>query len=93
MTKEELKELWQARPEYLNEDQEGHEDFNKGWNACMEEWGKIILDAPTTDAEHRHWIDINGDGSLWKCSVCGETQCCNSNYCGDCGAKMDEVEG
>jgi hypothetical protein len=41
---------------------------------------------------HGHWIDINGDGSLWRCSVCGELQCCESNYCGDCGAKMDEVE-
>lgn len=39
---------------------------------------------------HGHWIDVNGDGSLWRCSVCGETQCCNSNYCGDCGAKMDK---
>jgi hypothetical protein len=38
---------------------------------------------------HGHWIDVNGDGSLWRCSVCGETQCCASNYCGDCGAKMD----
>lgn len=59
MTREELKELWQARPEYLNEDQEGHEDFNKGWNACMKEWSKIILDAPTTDTEsvrHGKWI-------------------------------------
>lgn len=49
---------------------------------------------PTVDAvpvRHGHWIDVNGDGSLWRCSVCGETQCCESNYCGDCGAKMDEV--
>lgn len=38
---------------------------------------------------HGHWIDVNGDGSLWRCSVCGELQCCKSNYCGDCGAKMD----
>lgn len=40
---------------------------------------------------HGHWEDIDGDGSIWRCSVCGEVQCCNSNYCGDCGAKMDEV--
>ncbi len=50
---------------------------------------------PSVDAEpirHGHWIDVNGDGSLWRCSVCGETQCCNSNYCGDCGAKMSKVK-
>lgn len=51
-----------------------------------------IESAPTIDAElvkHGYWIDVNGDGSLWRCSVCGETQCCDSNYCGECGAKMD----
>ena len=52
----------------------------------------VIDQQLTVDAvpvKHGHWIDVNGDGSLWRCSVCGETQCCNSNYCGDCGAKMD----
>lgn len=39
--------------------------------------------------KHGHWVDVNGDGSLWRCSECGETQCCDSNYCGECGAKMD----
>ena len=55
----------------------------------------LLDSAPTVDAEpirHGYWIDVNGDGSLWRCSVCGETQCCNSNYCGDCGAKMGEVK-
>lgn len=42
--------------------------------------------------KHGYWIDVNYDGSLWKCSVCEETQCCKSNYCGDCGAKMGEVQ-
>ena len=54
---------------------------------------KELRYVPTVDAEsvrHGHWIDVNGDGSLWRCSVCGETQCCASNYCGDCGAKMGE---
>lgn len=34
------------------------------------------------------WIDVNGDGSLWKCDNCGEKSCCKGNYCPDCGAKM-----
>ena len=34
------------------------------------------------------WIDVNGDGSLWKCNNCGEKSCCKGNYCPDCGAKM-----
>ena len=52
----------------------------------------VIDQQLTVDAvpvKHGHWIDVNGDGSLWRCSVCGETQCCDSNYCGECGAKMD----
>ena len=56
---------------------------------------RLKLEEEFNDAEpirHGHWVDVNGDGSLWRCSVCGETQCCDSNYCGDCGAKMDEVK-
>ena len=37
------------------------------------------------------WIDVNGDGSLWKCSNCGETSCCRGKYCSDCGADMREA--
>ena len=40
--------------------------------------------------KHGRWIDVNGDGSLWQCSLCGEQSCCKGNYCMDCGAKMDE---
>lgn len=49
-------------------------------------WGVPIVEAELI--RHGHWVDVNGDGSLWRCSVCGEAQCCKSNYCGDCGAKM-----
>ena len=34
------------------------------------------------------WINVNGDGSLWKCSICGEQSCCRGKYCPDCGLKM-----
>lgn len=54
-----------------------------------------VDNAPTIEAapvNHGRWTDVNGDGSLWRCSICGETQCCKSDYCGDCGARMDEVE-
>lgn len=66
---------------------------------CCHRWTKVIRntvnDLKTQGYEpvrHGNWIDINGDGSLWRCSVCGELQCCESNYCGDCGAKMDVEE-
>ena len=41
------------------------------------------------DRRHGKWIDIDGDGTYWLCSVCGEVLCCNNNYCPNCGAKMD----
>ena len=37
-----------------------------------------------------HWIDINGDGSLFRCDKCSEEVCCSgNNYCPNCGAKME----
>lgn len=35
---------------------------------------------------HGEWLDVNGDGSVWKCSNCGET--IGNYYCGNCGADM-----
>lgn len=40
---------------------------------------------------HGRWIEADDDGVMHKCSVCGEWSCCRSPYCGECGAKMDEV--
>lgn len=47
--------------------------------------GEIVLQDERPQGE---WIDVNGDGSLWKCSNCGEKSCCKGNYCPDCGARM-----
>ena len=65
------------------------EDY-KSMERTVNKLTKAIAEAEPV--RHGHWIDVNGDGSLWRCSVCGETQCCKSNYCGDCGAKMQEVK-
>ena len=34
------------------------------------------------------WIDVNGDGSLWRCDQCKDTACCKGNFCPNCGARM-----
>lgn len=48
-----------------------------------------IDNAPAVEERPQgEWIDVNGDGSLWKCNNCGEKSCCKGNYCPDCGAKM-----
>lgn len=52
----------------------------------------------SADRPQGEWIDVNGDGSLWRCSRCKDTACCNGNYCPTCGVKMkggedDAVQG
>ena len=48
--------------------------------------------ADVQEVKHGRWIEVNDDDSMYRCSACGELSCCNSPYCGECGAKMDEVD-
>lgn len=61
---------------------------------------KAIEDAPTADvveAKHGEWIEKSL--GLYECSICGHHICGfnanikKTNYCDDCGAKMDKKEG
>ena len=51
------------------------------------EWFPVAeLDTTNDFAE---WIDVNGDGSIMKCSKCGEKVCCKgNNFCPNCGSDM-----
>ena len=55
--------------------------------AIAEVINTLLMDAQ--EVRHGQWININGDNTAFRCSVCGETSCCNAAYCNDCGAKMD----
>lgn len=47
-----------------------------------------VAELDTTN-DFAEWIDVNGDGSIMKCSRCGEEVCCkNNNFCSNCGASM-----
>lgn len=60
-----------------------------------------INNTPTIEAEpakHGHWIICNGltsnnmyldENEYYKCSECGKTKGHKSNYCPNCGAKME----
>ncbi|MBQ0142842.1 MAG: hypothetical protein KBT06_08610 [Prevotellaceae bacterium] len=72
-----------------------------GYNAGIDvAWGRIEL-APTVNAVeivHGHWVKptvIDGRAfNIPHCSVCNEVPCGvdeHTNYCPNCGAKMDEV--
>lgn len=63
----------------------------------FEEVYSYLDNQPTADVVpviHAHWIVIGktrGYHNRWKCSYCGAEQSSKkSNYCRDCGAKMDE---
>ena len=45
--------------------------------------------ADVVEVRNGRWKQV-GDNT-YRCSVCGELSCCCSPYCGECGAKMDEV--
>lgn len=63
----------------------------------------MIENAPTMEPKHGHWTDNGHIGRRRWCSVCGgiafeEYDDCGlaevteTDYCPNCGAKMDEVE-
>ena len=54
-----------------------------------------IEDAPTAEPKHGRWIGVNPMVDTLECSVCGENilgEEFKSNYCPNCGCRMDEVE-
>ena len=70
-----------------------HRRFNPTGENLENEGGDVHLQALDMAIEALsertgEWIDVNGDGSLWRCSRCEDTACCNGNYCPTCGAYM-----
>lgn len=67
------KKLIEERPEYLNPNRLGHEEYNKGWNACNDMWFKLIKAQPKVgewipcserlpeeDGEYLVWVRYEG---------------------------------
>lgn len=65
-----------------------NESYSAGMEFVLEKMDK----APTVDAEpvrHGIWIE---DCGLVQCSACYEEYRVRTNYCPNCGAKMDKEE-
>ena len=76
----------------------GFSDLDDAWEK-FKEWAKAgfpcddyIPAADVAEVKHGRWEDVNKDATVYKCSVCGELSCCRMPFCGECGARMDEVE-
>jgi PHP family Zn ribbon phosphoesterase len=77
--------VWDSRD---REDVQMHNDWL--------DYTKLVKDAPTIEAEpvrHGRWVSDTGSWLLGRCSQCREIyswdSLAGSNYCPNCGAKMD----
>lgn len=72
-------------------------ETDKQWTIPLEVVKQNIKDMPTADVEpvrHGRWVaDLtNPYGIRYVCSVCGVVKQWKSNYCPNCGTKMDKKE-
>ena len=71
------------------------EDYYDGMEVGVENVLKFIDEQPTIDAEpirHGKWIEYPAADGMNQCSVCGVLRFGDSNYCPNCGARMDKQE-
>ena len=77
------------------------DEWNHGpstsWSNAYLECEDMVYNAPTVDAvKHGHWdfkpLWQGADAKYCECSVCNKPAWWVSDYCPNCGAKMDEVE-
>lgn len=76
------------------------DDFSMGYMEALDKVETVIRQAPTVDAVpvvHGRWVWTEAGEEdyeqYWACSKCGEHTYFITNYCPNCGAKMDmEVE-
>ena len=72
--------------------------FDKGINATIvvdeivAEYFKLAIKSLESEPPKGEWIVREDEPMLYKCSFCGEVNCCKGNFCPDCGAKMTESE-
>ena len=65
--------------------------YQRGWNDAID---AIMRNAPTVEPKHGRWefaYMLYGSVKVSKCSVCEHLDDLESNYCPNCGAKMEEV--
>ena len=80
-------------PKVLNETEA--EAINRvGWECainCIEAYLRTVK--PVDPVKHGKWIEYPISDGMNQCSVCGILRFGDSNYCPNCGAKMDGGEG
>ena len=88
--------LMNARPEYLNPNQEKLASYNQGWNNAVEMYCRQIAELPIVEEqkEGKWTVERRGSGKGWDfwyvfvCSKCHEDVKRTTAYCPNCGARM-----
>ena len=68
----------------------GESEYLTGWNDAI---SAIMTFQPTIDAEpvrHGKWREYPISDGMNQCSKCGVLRFGKSNYCPNCGCRMDE---
>ena len=70
-----------------------YEGITKGVNLALELIEDFVKDVPNVDAVevvHGRWVYTDGEYEIYMiCSECGWDSDYRTNYCPNCGAKMD----
>lgn len=86
-----------ALKEIIKEEFDGCCVYDVDESEVIYDFNDIVDRTPTVDTvKHGYWINAGHDewSHYRKCSVCGKliVNMSKTNYCPDCGAKMDEVQ-
>ncbi len=69
------------------------EEYGTEWGFSEEKIIGVIMKVPAADVAlvvHGEWLCAEtDDGQFFLCSVCNDKEHWESNYCPNCGAKMD----
>lgn len=83
-------------PRYIDADKMRDNALRMGFHSTTMTISEFINLQPTADVRpviRGKWIDVNGDGNLWRCDQCKDTACCKGNFCSTCGADMRQIGG
>lgn len=66
----------------------GDDDFDEKRKKSLD----IAIKALEQQNKRGHWIRVTDEAGylVWECDKCGWQQRFNTNFCSDCGAKMEE---
>ena len=70
--------------------------YQEGFDRGLDKAQRVILNAPVADVapvRHGRWVCVDTDTEqFFLCNRCKKKEYWESNYCPECGAKMDGAE-